>query len=144
MKNKRAVATVLIMVLGTVFFLAFSGCGKKGPPLPPEIKGQKILAPYDLKYTLGDTGMMLSWNHKIDDETAAVKPEGYEIFMAKKTFEACEGCPFEFKTIGFVAAPSMEFNAKIKKGFKYYFRIQATGDDNMRSEYSKTIQFDYK
>ncbi|MBC2704647.1 hypothetical protein [Desulfobacula sp.] len=143
MKNKRAVIQSL-MILFSIILLAFSGCGKKGPPLPPETKGQKIAAPFDLKYTPGDKEITLSWNHKIDTETAAVKPEGFEIFMAKKTFEACEGCPFEFKTIGVVSMPSMEFYTRIEKGFKYYFRVQATGDNDMRSEYSKTVQFEYK
>ncbi|WP_299981543.1 hypothetical protein [Desulfobacula sp.] len=143
MKNKRA-AIQFLMVLFSVILLTFLGCGIKGPPLPPEIKGQKIAAPFDLKYTAGDKEITLFWNHKIDKETAAVKPEGFEIFMGKKTFEACEGCPFEFKMIKFVAMPSMEFSTQIEKGFKYYFRVQATGDDNMRSEYSKTVQFEYK
>ncbi|MBU8850304.1 MAG: lipoprotein [Desulfobacterales bacterium] len=143
MKNKRAVIQFL-MILFSVILLAFSGCGKKGPPLPPEIKGQKIAAPFDLKYTLGDKEIILSWNHKIDTETAVVKPEGFEIFMAKKTFKACVGCPFEFKKTGVVSMPSMEFTTRIEKGFKYYFRVQATGNDDMRSEYSKTVQFEYK
>ena len=143
MKNKRAVIQFL-MILFSVILLAFSGCGKKGPPLPPEIKGQKITAPFDLKYTPGDKEIILSWNHKIDKEMAAVKPEGFEIFMAEKPFEACEGCPFEFKMIGVVSMPSMEFSTPIEKGFKYYFRVQATGDNDMRSEYSKTVQFEYK
>ena len=143
MKNKRAVIQSL-MVLSGIIILAFTGCGKKGPPVAPEIKGQQIAAPFDLKYTSDDKEILLSWNHKIDIEKAAVKPRDFEIFMAKKTFEACVGCPFEFKTIGVVSMPSMEFIIKIEKGFKYYFRVQATGDDNIRSEYSKTVQFEFK
>jgi hypothetical protein len=85
----------------------------------------------------------LVWNHQVDEKTAFVKPESFEIFMAKKTFEACEGCPFVFKTIGLVSMTSMEFYAQVEKGFKYYFRVQARQGD-MRSEHSKTIQFEYK
>ena len=112
MKNKRAILQVSI-VLFSVILLVFSGCGKKGPPLAPLIKGQKIAPPFDLKYTPGDKKITLFWNHKIDIETAAVKPRGFEIFMTKKTFEACEGCPFVFKMIGFVSMPSMEFMTRI-------------------------------
>ncbi|MCD4678515.1 MAG: hypothetical protein K8S18_21385 [Desulfobacula sp.] len=143
MKNKRAVIGFL-MVLSGIILLFISGCGKKAPPMPLPIKGQKIAAPFNVKYTLGDRKTTLFWKHKIDDETAAVEPEGFEIFMAKKTFEACEGCPFVFKMIGVVSMPTMEFVTTIEKGFKYYFRVQATGDDNMRSDFSKTVQFDYK
>lgn len=143
MNNKRAVIQAL-MVLSGIIILAFSGCGKKGLPLAPQIKGQKIAAPFDLKYISDDKEIILSWNHKTDIENAFVKPIYFEIFMAKKNIEACVGCPFEFKTIGVVSMPSMEFIFKIEKGFKYYFRVQATGDDNIRSEYSKTVQFEFK
>jgi hypothetical protein len=143
MKNKAAV--VKFLILGSaVLFLVFSGCGKKGLPLAPQIKGQGIAAPFDLKYSPGDKESILSWNHRVDSETASLKPEGFEIFMAKKTFEACMGCPFEFKNIGFVPMPLKEFIVQREKGFKYYFRVRATGDDNMRSAYSKTVQFDSK
>jgi len=143
MKNKKAVIQALLVLSG-VFILAFSGCGTKGLPLAPEIKGQKIATPVDLKYITGDKEIILSWNHEVDNKTAFVKPKAFEIFMAKKTFDACVGCPFEFTAIGVVSMPSMEFFAKIEKGFKYYFRVQAKGDDDMRSEYSKTILFESK
>jgi len=132
------------MVLFSVAILIFSGCGKKGPPLPPIIKGQKIAPPFDLKYTSGEKKITLSWNHKTDAKNAAVKPEGFEIFMAQKTFEACVGCPLVFKLIGSVSIPSMEFMIVIEKGFEYYFRVQATGEDNMKSDFSKTVQFEYR
>lgn len=143
MRLKRSAMLFSLMGCCIFLFLA-SGCGKKGPPLPPEIKGQKISAPFDLKYTIDDTGLRLSWRHTVDADTAAVKPDAFEIFMAQKTFDACEGCPFEFKSMGLVSMPSMDVAIKIEKGFKYYFRIQATGKDNMRSEYSKTIHFEHK
>ncbi len=143
MKNKKVILQ-FSMVLFSVIFLAFSGCGKKGPPVPPIIKGQKIAPPFELKYTPEEKKITLSWSHKIDVKTAAVKPEGFEIFMAKKTFEACVGCPLVFKPIGSVSLPSMEFMTRIEKGFKYYFRVQATGEDNMRSDFSKTVQFEYQ
>lgn len=143
MINKKFVFQLLIILCG-IIALSITGCGKKGPPLPPVIKGEKIAAPFDLKAASSDGKIRLSWHHGIDNEEASLKPEGFEVFVVKKTFEACEGCPFKFKMIGFVSMPSMEFIAPLEKGFKYYFRVQAIGDDNMRSEYSKTIQFEYK
>jgi predicted small lipoprotein YifL len=143
MKDKRAVIQSLIILSG-IIILILSGCGEKGPPLAPEIKGQKIAAPVELKIIPGNKEIIFSWNHKVDNEIAVVKPKYFEIFMAKKTLEACIGCPFEFKTIGVATAPSMEFIIKIEKGFKYYFRIQAKGEGTMRSEYSKSVKFESK
>ncbi|NOX33883.1 MAG: hypothetical protein GXP56_09125 [Deltaproteobacteria bacterium] len=143
MRNNKIMILLLSVICGIILF-SFSGCGKKGPPTPPEIKGLRIAAPFDLKYSSGDKEISLSWDHRIDPETAFVKPEGFEIFMAKKTFESCTGCPFEFKKKGFVSMPAMKFSTPIEKGFKYYFRIRAIGNDDMKSEYSKTVQFEYK
>lgn len=143
MKIKKN-ATHVSIILSIVILSILLGCGKKGPPLPPEIKGQKISAPFDLKYVLDGKKITLSWNHEIDKERAIIKPEGFKIFMAKKTFKECASCPFKFDSIASVARPSKEFIFELDKGFKYYFRVQATGEDNMKSEYSKTIQVDYK
>ena len=137
-------AIQILIILSIVILSVFLGCGKKGPPLPPEIKGQKISAPFDLKYALDGKKITLSWNHEIDKEIAIIKPDGFTIFMAKKTFQKCASCPFKFDSIESVAMPSKEFIFELDKGFKYYFRVQATGEDKMESEYSKTIQVDYK
>jgi predicted small lipoprotein YifL len=143
MKIKKN-ATHVSIILSIVILSVLLGCGKKGPPLPPEIKGQEISTPFDLKYALDGKKITLSWNHKIDKENAVIKPDGFKIFMAKKTFKKCASCPFKFNNIASVAIPSMEFIFELEKGFKYYFRVQALGEDNMKSEYSKTIQVDYK
>lgn len=125
-------------------FWLFQDAVKKDRQCPPPIKGQKIAPPFDLKYRVDGKKITLSWNHKIDIETAAVTPQGFEIFMAKRTIEACVGCPLVFKPIGSVSIPSMEFTTRMEKGFKYYFKIQATGDDNMESDFSKTVLFEYQ
>ena len=137
-------AIQILIILSIAILSVFLGCGEKGPPLPPEIKGQQIAVPFDLKYALDGKKITLSWNHEIDKERAIIKPDGFTIFMAKKTFKECASCPFKFDTVASVAMPSKEFIFKLDKGFKYYFRVQATGEDNMKSEYSKTIQVDYK
>ncbi len=143
MKNKTAFIQIFL-AMSAIIILVISGCGTKGLPLAPEIKGQKIATPIDLKYIIGEKEIILSWNHEIDNKNAFVRPDAFEVFMAKKSFDACVGCPFEFKTIGVVSMPSMEFVSKIEKGFKYYYRVQAFGEDDMRSPYSKTILFESK
>lgn len=139
MKNKKMLLPAFLL-LPICLFSLFSGCGKKGPPLPPEIKGNVISAPFDLKHTLNQNIITLSWNHEIDKETAVIKPKEFEIHMAEKRYKDCAGCPFKFNKIGSVLMPSKEFVFKLQKGIKYYFRIQAVGEGNIKSGYSKTIQ----
>ena len=145
MENKRTIVFFLT-TLCSIILLVFLGCGKKGLPLPPKIIGDNIAAPFDLKYSSDKKAITLFWKHKIDAQKAAVRPEGFEIFMAKKTFKACEGCPLDFKMISFVSvsSSSMQYTTQLEKGFKYYFRVLAKDDNDMRSEFSKTIQFALK
>ncbi len=141
-KTTYVKSVVLLMIL--LGLVSFTGCGKKGLPQPPINKAGLIASPYDLKLKKTGQEIRLIWKHQIDEKTAAVKPEAFEIFMAKKSFDQCEGCPFKFTLAGKVDASVLEFFVPVKEGFKYYFRIQATDDDKLRSSYSKTIQLEYK
>lgn len=137
-------AKSLIILAVAVLCFGVAGCGKKGPPLPPENRSGKVAAPYELKAVLLESDIHLVWKHETNVETAALKPEFFEIFMARKTFEACEGCPFEFEPAGRVEAHMTEFFVPAEKGFKYYFRVRAVDSDNIMSPYSKTVQIENK
>lgn len=142
MKQLKLQTVMMLMVVSAAAILVAVGCGKKGPPLPPIEQADNIASPYDLKYTVSVDQLTLTWNHRADPENAAVKPDSFEVFMARKTFEACEGCPFVFKTLQVVAMPEMSCTVTLEKGYRYYFRIQAVNEDNIRSEYSKTVQYE--
>ncbi len=133
-----------LLILCFTLIFSFQGCGKKAPPLPPEDKGNIIAAPFDFKSDNSKNRLILTWKHEIDAETAKIPPQGFEIFLAQKTFEDCEGCPFEFKKIATIPMPKMQFSIDIEKGFKYYFRIRAIGEDGVVSEYSKSILIENK
>ena len=143
MKKNGILICFLMMVLSGMSLFMVAGCGKKGPPVPPRIEGQVIAAPFDLKYRMNNANITLFWKHRIDAKKAFVTPRAFEIFMAKKASKACVGCPFKFIKTGVVSMPSMRFTMAIQKGYKYYFRVQALGDGQMRSDCSKTVQFEY-
>ncbi|MFH2093295.1 MAG: lipoprotein [Pseudomonadota bacterium] len=141
--QKRVIQGLFIF---SIFLVAigFTGCGQKGPPLPAQAIGQVIADPYDLKADLKDNMAFLTWSHRIDPVDAHIKPEHFDVFMARKTFDACRDCPFQFQQIGTVFMPKKEFITQVEKGYKYYFRVQAVGKDNLKSGYSKTIQLESK
>ncbi len=140
---KKRNVFILLFMCGMGFFL-FQGCGKKGPPVLPVAKGHKIASPFDFKLSNNENDIELTWNHKVDEKEAFIKPDGFDIFLAKQTFYSCQGCPFEFKKIGSVSMPSMRFIMSVEKGYKYYYRIQAKGKDNVVSEFTNTVLFEYK
>lgn len=143
--KKKALATAgLIAVLAVFVLIGATGCGKKGPPLAPIVKGDQIAAVSDLQFKTVENGLTLTWKHKIDEEDAKVEPDGFNLFMAKKTFEDCEGCPFKFDLLTYVPMPATTYSFSIEQGFRYYFRVRAVNDAGKESEYSKTVQYEYK
>lgn len=105
--------TPLLLVIAVIMFttgLGSVGCGKKGPPLAPLNKGNILLAPTGIAYTLKDNRVLLTWTHAVDPDNANIAAEGFEVFVATKDAQGCEGCPFIFKSAGIVPMPKMSLS----------------------------------
>lgn len=124
----------------SIFLVVLTGCGEKGPPLPPVVQGNTIAPAHDLKASLHEGMVTLTWKHQVDPETARIDPEAFELYMAKKGPDDCETCPFEFNSIALVKMPRNWHLLHVEKGYKYYFRMKAIGENNVRSDYSETVQ----
>jgi len=119
-----------------------AGCGIKGPPKAPLKAGNVLAPPENLAYTLNRDTVTLSWTHTVDPVNAKIQPEGFKVFLAVKSQDGCEGCPFLFEEAGVVPMPGMQFRSTLKKGYHHYFRVQAVGDDDRVSTFSKTLYID--
>lgn len=124
-------------------FLIFS-CGKKGPVLPSIKAGNVLAAPENIAYILEGNQVILSWTHAIDPINARLQPQSFKVFSATKNADACQGCPFVFKIAGLVPMPAMVYRQNLPLGPRYYFRVQAIGENDIKSGYSKTISIDFE
>jgi len=138
---QRIVISVLIAFLvGAGILFVIPGCGKKGPPVPPIQDGDVPAAPTNLKYTLKDRELTLSWTcASLQDQEQGPKVEGFEVFMATKPLDSCQGCPFIFDSLGVVPMPSKSFVYTLDQDLHYYFRVQTLGHDNIKSKVSDTL-----
>jgi hypothetical protein len=130
------------MILGLCLLIctavaAGTGCGKKAPPRAPEKPGRAVASPGDPAAELTGRQLTLTWTHEIDPENAVLPPRYFEVSMARPA--ACEGCPFVFETVGQVSMPEMVFQMPLTEPGVRYFRVQAVGDHDVRSEYSRTV-----
>ncbi|MCP3940814.1 MAG: hypothetical protein GY710_04950 [Desulfobacteraceae bacterium] len=128
--------------LGFLFLsvlLLVTSCGKKGPPLPPIKQGNFLAIPGNVAYSVHGNQLTLTWTHTIDPVNAKIAPEAFDVSMAIKELDGCEGCPFIFKSVGVVPMPHMVYRRLLEPGFHYYFRVQAIGKDGIKSDYSKTL-----
>ena len=116
-----------------------AGCGKKAPPLPPLTDGNLLASPSKVSYTLDRNQVTIAWSHRVDPVRAKIQPIAFRIYMAQKSADDCEGCPFVFIEAGQVAMPDMRFSITIDPEALYYFRVQALGENGIQSEPSKTI-----
>ncbi|MFO7989784.1 MAG: fibronectin type III domain-containing protein [Desulfotignum sp.] len=135
-RKRRHAGLILGLCLICAAMAAGMGCGKKAPPRAPEKPGQAVAAPENLVAEVTDGRLTLTWTHETDPVDAVVVPRYFEVSMALPT--DCEGCPFVFRTVGQVAMPDMVFQMSLSDPGVRYFRVQAVGDPDVRSEYSRT------
>jgi predicted small lipoprotein YifL len=137
----------LLFYLGLICLVSLfsiTACGKKGPVLAPIKTGDVLAAPENLKYTLEGNQIILTWTHAVDPVNARLKPQAFNIYMATKELEGCEGCPFVFENTGLVPMPDMVHRQHIPLGRHNYFRVQAIGENDIKSDYSKTVYIDFE
>ncbi len=134
MKHRTAL-TLACFFMGC---LAISACGYKGPPLPPLAKTRVLSPPVDLTYDLSDDTAVLSWRHE-PDPADGLSPVSFEVSTAVRVPGECEGCPLVFTVADTVAMPEMSCSQTVEPGRRYYFRVRAIGENNVKSDFSPTI-----
>lgn len=137
---ERVVLGLFFVLLGAGILFTAPGCGKKGPPVPLTVDDNLPAAPTDLKYTLNDRDVTLTWTcASLQNQVQASNVEGFEVFMATKPLEGCQGCPFMFKSLGIVSMPRKSFIYSLDQDLHYYFRVRTLGHGNIKSKVSDTI-----
>ena len=137
---QRALLCLFFALLGAGILFMATGCGKKGPPVPPTKDGDLPAAPTGLKYTLKGRDLTLTWTcASLQNQEQGPRVEGFEVFMATKPLDGCQGCPFRFKSRGVVPMPRKSFVYTLDQDLHYYFRIQTLGQGNIKSKVSDTL-----
>lgn len=143
MRSFKGIWIPAVCVIIVLSLIQGTGCGKKTPLDLPEKPGQALAAPENVKAAVTGTHLTLTWTHDPDPKNAVLSPRYFEISMAVP--EDCEGCPFVFKAVGQAAMPRMVFEMPLPDTTRpRYFRIQAVGDNDVRSEYSSTVLVEKK
>ena len=123
-----------------------TGCGKKGQPFA--LFDHRILPPYNIEYKLKNDILTLKWTYPSQNNNLPnlEKFKKFQIFQAKKSIlkNKCKTCPIKFKQIGSVSGKVFQYTFKIEKNFKYYYKIMTLSEDNIASEFSNILEFEYK
>ncbi len=120
------------------------GCGKKGPPRPPDTQPPPPACSFTGENVEGKA--RLTWNQS--GCVAGGESDGFKVFMAREKSEkdACRNCPMNFQLVATVhvgkfnpwqTTPDKAVHVEpIQDGYRYVFKVVAfgPGGDSQDSE----------
>ena len=135
MKNRCLARVAGIFLLG-ISLLPAGGCGYKNAPVPPaSVVPQPI---EDLRYTVSDKGMQLTWSYPVKSIKGSVLEEisSFELYRAEIPLEEfCGNCPVPFaEPISLDGGSSLDGktrrkatydSAMLRSGHKYFFKVRS-------------------
>jgi len=156
---KRASANGCILALLTLVsatwmasaFMLF-GCGNKALPDPPS--GNRPPKVTDLRYSISENTIKLSWTISKTSDKAKSPVTGFLIYRSKQSSVKtdCPNCPIYFLKIGDVLVrggvsgspeSSVVFAQAIEPGYRYIYKVKAYDGDGIAGKDSNLIDFTY-
>lgn len=144
-KNFRGCLTIILFVF---LMFALVSCGKKGPPVPPEML--PIPAVTDLEAKVVNDSLELTWTVQTGKNVTA--PDGFRIYRSRKSVvdsEACAGCPDVFEKVSELvtnfslwgtAGNRFNYRDTLEKGYVFRYKVIAFTDRGLTSEWSNTVE----
>ena len=135
---------VHLLKMGLVLFLAsgMTGCGKKGPPLPPLAEGRVAVVSELISQPLDQGGIHLTWAYPKGE--GILPAETFELSQAERDESQCQGCPLTFKVIHTLEGTETAKELVPNPQTDSYYRIQAIGPDNLKGPFSNPIKIEKK
>lgn len=143
----------LVSILIAVVFL-LPGCGKKGPPAPPQQK--PVPAVSDLKYSIDGNILTLTWTIPKEKEKAKTALNGFIVYRSKRPISdsPCKNCPKLFQKMSDIPADitnaatgnenkNIEYREEIEKGFVYTYKVVLYTKSGAQSRDSNYINFNF-
>lgn len=134
--KKSCLARVAGIFLLGISFLPAGGCGYKNAPVPPASVVPQTIE--DLRYTINDKGVQLSWSYPVKTIKGSVLEEvsSFEVYRAEVALEDyCGTCPIPFaEPITLDGGTSLDGQTRrkatfdsdmLRSGHKYFFKVRS-------------------
>ncbi|MGD9412393.1 MAG: hypothetical protein PVJ54_11060 [Desulfobacterales bacterium] len=149
--HNRWVAALFVVLAG--LSLLWIGCGKKGPPRPP----QRPLPPKvkDLAYSLRNDRVELSWTVPGGADPSASPPAAVKVFRSRLSAEeaGCENCPIRYTVSGNIPVQkkrsekskpiSMSYAESVEPGYRYIYKVMVYDEYGIGGKDSNIVKFDF-
>lgn len=155
--RRRAAVPVWVVALQLIAVLtavAFTGCGKKGPPRPP---GQEPApaAVNDLTKTISGGTLILTWTSAAEKGAALKGVAGYHVYRSKRpeTESDCQDCPLIFQRVAVIpfekgesagqAPHQFAYREPLENGYHYIYKVVGFSRGGAIGKDSNTVNFTY-
>lgn len=150
--KKSCLARIAGIFLLGISFLPAGGCGYKNAPVPPASVVPQAIE--DLRYTINDKGVQLTWSYPVKTIKGSVLEEvsSFEMYRAEVALEDyCGTCPIPFaEPIALDGGSSLDGKNRrkatfdsdmLRSGYKYFFKIRARSSWWADSDDSNIVTF---
>jgi predicted small lipoprotein YifL len=142
-----------LFVMLTVLSLFWVGCGKKGPPRPP----QRPLPPKvkDLAYSLRNDRVELSWTVPGAEGNSTSFPAAVKVFRFRRSAKeaGCENCPIRYTVSGDIPIQKkqaeksepirMHYAESVEPGYRYIYKVTVYDEYGIAGKDSNVVKFDH-
>ena len=135
MKNRCLMRLMGVFFLGASLLLV-GGCGFKNNPVPPESVVPQAID--DLRYTINDKGVQLTWSYPVKTIRGSVVDDisNFQLFRAEIPLDQyCGSCPIPFaEPVAVDGGSSMDGQMRrkvtydsnlLRSGHKYFFKVRS-------------------
>jgi predicted small lipoprotein YifL len=148
----RTVSSKGLIALVIAIALLLSGCGKKGPPVPPR---HEIPPPVtDLSWEINEQTLTLSWS--VPQVESSIHLAGFKIYRSRKQLSVsdCPDCPGIFKPVAdiLIENPTSQdqngekkiYTEDMETGSRYEYKVIGYTENGISSPDSNIVGFDYQ
>lgn len=140
---KRTLQAGVVLLLGAIL----SGCGIKGPPVPP--LAPPVPAVTDLAFRVAGPSVTLTWALSDPLPEKMAKGAAFGVYQSRTALgePACDGCPQVFEKIAvvpFVPTDTNRFSIDVAPdpGYGYLFKVRLTTAGQAGPD-SRPVKFDF-
>ncbi len=148
----RTVSSAGLAALVVAMILLLSGCGKKGPPVPPR---HEIPPPVtDLSWEINQQTLTLSWS--VPQVESSIRLAGFKIYRSRKrlSLSDCPDCPGIFEPVAESLIKNLisrdqdgerkVYTEDLEADSRYEYKVIAYTENGISSPDSNIVGFDYQ
>ncbi|MEJ2096757.1 MAG: lipoprotein [Deltaproteobacteria bacterium] len=140
--NRYAVIGGLCLAL----ILSAAGCGRKGPPLPPQYEEPPAVG--DLQYQIKDDTVALRWSAPVLQNQKKNSAAGVRLYRSRTSLKesGCKNCPPVFLMIRSIPLQTgvMQYTERLEHGYRYTYKVVLVDSNHREGADSNIVRFVYE